>query len=136
MYKNILVPVVLDHEGRAEQAIAVARHLLSPGGKVQLLNVTEPMPGYVMPHVPVQVLEKSRAETREELAALAASAGDAAESHVAVGLAGRTIVDYADDHGVDCIIIASHRPEFADYLLGSTAGRVVRHASCSVHVIR
>ena len=34
------------------------------------------------------------------------------------------------------IVIASHDPGLADYLLGSTAGRVVRHAHCSVLVVR
>jgi nucleotide-binding universal stress UspA family protein len=52
------------------------------------------------------------------------------------GHSGRTILDWADKHGVDCIIIASHRPGMQDLLLGSTATTVVRHARCAVHVIR
>lgn len=52
------------------------------------------------------------------------------------GHAGHTIVDYAAKNGVDCIVVASHRPGFQDYFLGSTAARVVRHAPCSVHVVR
>jgi len=39
-------------------------------------------------------------------------------------------------HAVDLIVIASHRPGLKDYFLGSTAGRVVRHSPCAVHVIR
>ncbi|WP_371932559.1 universal stress protein [Pararhizobium sp. IMCC21322] len=46
------------------------------------------------------------------------------------------MVEYAESNGVDCIIIASHRPGLQDYFLGSTAARVVRHAHCAVHVIR
>ena len=38
--------------------------------------------------------------------------------------------------GVDLIIVASHRPGLQDYFLGSTAAKVVRHAKCSVLVIR
>jgi universal stress protein F len=52
------------------------------------------------------------------------------------GHSGRTILDWAEANAVDCIVIASHRPGLQDYLLGSTAGRVVRHARCSVHVVR
>jgi universal stress protein F len=33
-------------------------------------------------------------------------------------------------------VIASHRPGIQDYFLGSTASRVVRHANCTVHVMR
>ena len=36
----------------------------------------------------------------------------------------------------DLIIIASHKPGFQDYFLGSTAAKVVRHAPCSVLVVR
>lgn len=37
---------------------------------------------------------------------------------------------------VDVIVMGSHRPVFRDYLLGPNAARVVRHASCSVYVVR
>ncbi len=52
------------------------------------------------------------------------------------GHSGTTILEWAEANGVDCIVVASHRPGLTDYLLGSTAGRVVRHAACSVHVVR
>ncbi len=57
-------------------------------------------------------------------------------AHVVTGHAGNTIVDYAAEHEVDCIVIASHKPGLQDYFLGSTAARVVRHSPCAVHVIR
>ena len=36
----------------------------------------------------------------------------------------------------DLIVIGAHRPELKDYLLGPNAARVVRHADCSVMVVR
>ncbi len=36
----------------------------------------------------------------------------------------------------DLIVMASHGPELKDYLLGPNAARVVRHAKCSVLVVR
>lgn len=36
----------------------------------------------------------------------------------------------------DLIIMGSHRPKMQDYLLGPNAARVVRHAECSVLVVR
>ena len=38
--------------------------------------------------------------------------------------------------GVAAIVVGSHRPSFGDYLIGSTAARVVRHAQCTVVVER
>jgi nucleotide-binding universal stress UspA family protein len=36
----------------------------------------------------------------------------------------------------DLIVVGSHRPAMKDYLLGTNAARVVRHAHCSVLVVR
>ena len=46
------------------------------------------------------------------------------------------ILDVADDINADQIVIGAHRPQLADYLLGPNTARVVRHAKCSVNVVR
>ena len=46
------------------------------------------------------------------------------------------ILEVAKEAGADLIVVGSHRPAMKDYLLGTNAGRVVRHASCSVLVAR
>lgn len=46
------------------------------------------------------------------------------------------ILRYAAETGCDLIVMASHRPELGDYLLGPNAARVMRHAGCSVMVVR
>ena len=46
------------------------------------------------------------------------------------------ILKMADEIACDLIVMASHRPELKDYLLGPNAARVVRHAKCSVLVVR
>ncbi len=48
----------------------------------------------------------------------------------------RRIIDEAKQWDADVIVMASHRPEMEDYLLGSNAARVVRYAECSVHIVR
>ena len=48
----------------------------------------------------------------------------------------REIMHYADQTGCDLIVMASHRPQLKDYLLGPNAAKVVRHATQSVLVIR
>ena len=46
------------------------------------------------------------------------------------------ILGEAADWGADLIVIGSHRPVVIDYLLGSNAKTIVRHALCSVLVVR
>ena len=46
------------------------------------------------------------------------------------------ILETAQEEGVDLIVVGSHRPAMKDYLLGTNAGQVVRHANCSVLVAR
>ena len=46
------------------------------------------------------------------------------------------ILRYARDVQADLIVMASHKPELKDFLLGPNAAHVVRHADCSVWVVR
>jgi universal stress protein F len=46
------------------------------------------------------------------------------------------ILQVAEELGVDQIVMVAHRPQLSDYLLGPNTARVVRHAKCSVNVIR
>ncbi len=46
------------------------------------------------------------------------------------------ILKTADRIDADVIVLASHKPDFEDYLLGPNAARVVRHARQSVFVVR
>jgi nucleotide-binding universal stress UspA family protein len=46
------------------------------------------------------------------------------------------ILATARDLKADLIVMASHRPELKDYLLGPNAARVVRHSDVSVLVVR
>ena len=65
---------------------------------------------------------------------------DLAEGAVAIsvrfGDVYHEILSYADKISTDLIIVASHKPNFGNYLLGTTAARIVRHATCSVFVAR
>ena len=59
-----------------------------------------------------------------------------AETAVRFGSVYREIIACARSEGVDLIVMGSHAPNVADYLLGSNAARVVRHSPCSVHIVR
>ncbi len=135
MYNNILVPISFDQERDAAGAVDVARTLAEEGAQLTLLHVIEHIPDYAAVHLPDKLLANRRAEVN---AAMEKAVADVPHSkgEVVSGHAGRTILDWAREHDVDCIVIASHRPGMQDLLLGSTAAKVVRHAPCAVHVLR
>ncbi|NNK78890.1 MAG: universal stress protein [Litoreibacter sp.] len=135
MYKNILVPVELGHDESTHQAIDVARELRAKEGEITFLNVIEELPGYATQYVPTEIRKSALQETETYLASLEGEV-PASKSLVIQGHSARSILDFADDHGIDCIVIASHKPGVPDYFLGGTAARVVRHAKCAVHVVR
>ena len=135
MYANILVPIALDNDDeRAAHAISVAKKLADDGARVTLLHVVESIPSYAISYVAADVLAATRKGIHDEMQRMAEDAG--VEAKVIEGHSGRSILDYADEHKPDLIVIASHRPGMQTLLLGSTATHVVRHAQCAVHVLR
>ena len=95
----------------------------------------EAVPEYILTQLPPGQMEHNRKELANGLAE-DFDGDDDVDIVVITGHAGRTIVDYANDQGIDCIVMNSHRPDLTDYFLGSTAARVVRHAQCPVLVMR
>ena len=136
MYKNILVPVVFDHDPAADDSIQIAESLKEDSGKISLLHVVEEVPGYVASYLPADTIKNSMNKGLSKLEALAEKSASKIGCHVVEGHSSRTILEFAEENGIDCIIIASHKPGIEDYLIGSTAARVVRHAKCAVHVHR
>lgn len=134
MYKKILVPMALDH-GVSKGTLEIAKALTGGTGEIIALHVYEAPQGSVQAYVDDAAKKESLARARAELRAKTEHLpGVTAE--MAVGHTYRSIIDYASEHRVDCIVMGSHKPGFSEYLLGSTAARVVRHAPCAVHVYR
>lgn len=136
MYPKVLVAVDLSHGAVVARIIAVARRLAGPDGQITLLSVMESIPGYVASALPAETLAAGRADARVQLEALAAAHLPGARIALREGKPSAEILAEAEDHGADVIVLGSHRPDLGDYLLGSTAARVVRHASCAVLVAR
>jgi nucleotide-binding universal stress UspA family protein len=134
MYKKILVSLALDH-GHGYRAIEIARRLLTEGGEIVAVHVLEQVPGFASLYVTDKNDQKIRNLAEDGIAERIGEVKDA-EAVVLVGHPGRTITDYAEKIGADCIVVGSHKPGLQDFFLGSTAARIVRHSPCSVHVLR
>jgi universal stress protein F len=136
MYSKILVPIDLHDAGKAKLMIANARLLGGAAAELVLLHVVEDVPSYVAAELPSGILANQKDDAKRALADLVQAEGLKAAVDVRTGQPASSILAAADEHKVDVIVIASHRPGFQDYLIGSTAARVVRHARCSVLVLR
>ncbi|WP_271949938.1 universal stress protein [Ruegeria faecimaris] len=134
MYHKILVPMALDH-GVSTHTLEIANALRAKDAQIFALHVHEAPQGSVSAYLDEEMVaagfEKARADLEGKLS------GHPGVTPVIVnGHSARTIIDYSEAHGIDCIVLGSHKPGLRDYFLGSTAARVVRHAGCAVHVHR
>jgi universal stress protein F len=140
MFKRILTPVDLAEIEVAQPAIDQAVELAeASGGLVRLINVQPLLPATFMDYVPADfdaAQEERAAQALEEIAAGVKLPKERLSREVRVGGAYHEILAEARSWAADLIVIGSHRPVMSDYLLGSNAKTIVRHALCSVLVVR
>jgi nucleotide-binding universal stress UspA family protein len=136
MFKKILVPVDLSHGALAGQMINVARQVGGKDAEIHITHVVHDIPAYAAVEISPELLAKTHKAVEQELNDLAKANDLKTKPDLRHGTAGSGILDAADQLGADLIVIGSHKPGLADYFLGSTAARVVRHAQCPVLVMR
>lgn len=143
MFKKILVPVDLAEVEVSSPALAKAIEMAKLwGGELRLINIQSLMPATFMDYVPAGFDEEQRGQAETTLAEIAQAAGAKGElkgpisTVVRVGGVYPEILAEAEAWGADLIVIGSHRPAMSTYLIGSNAKTVVRHARCSVLVVR
>ncbi len=140
MYTKILVPIDLEHGEHIDDALRVSAEIATAhNADVHLLSVIEAAPVVVSQHLPGGYEQIAGKAVEKDLAPLVAKMGAIAErvtTNVRFGGVYQEILAYANKVGIDLIVIGSHKPNVGDYLLGSNASRVVRHADCSVFVVR
>ena len=136
MYKSILIPVDLGHVAKINSLIDHASVCKDSDSKIVLLNVVEEIPSWAAVALPRGSVDKSVQSAQEKLETLADSTGIEVEAVVRVGHPYKTILEVAEEISAELIIVASHQPDLQNYLLGSTAAKIVRHATCSVTVVR
>ncbi len=142
MYKKIFVPIDLTQESSWQQALPVAVKMARESNAE--LAVFTVVPDLLMtlvgPFLPEDYQVNMVKETEQNLKELLAQEVPKDVTALPYVRHGkrvyRQILTAADELGADLIVLASHRPENKDYLLGPNAAQVVRHAHQSVFVIR
>lgn len=140
MFKKLLIPIDIAEPEVAGPAITQAAEFAGlTGGSIRLLYVRSLVPVGFMEFVPADFDAQQQADNQAELARLAGTVPLAPErvSHVVrLGAVYAEVLAEAEEWGADLIIVGSHRPGMATYLLGSNASTIVRHARSAVLVLR
>ncbi len=139
MTETILVPIELSHAGA--KVLDTAREMAERrGADMVLINVLPSVPAVVDSFMPSNYQADAVEEAKKALEARLTEKGLAPDAYKLVirhGSPYDEVIKYANEIKADVIVVGSHAPKTAaDYLLGSTAAKIVRHASCSVFVVR
>jgi nucleotide-binding universal stress UspA family protein len=144
MPTHVLVPV--DDSDRSHQALEFALEEY-PDATITALHVLDPGDFYAATGIEggamanydeIQEHHETRAETiLENAEKQAAEHGVTIETESIVGGISRSVVDYADDHDVDHVVVGSHgRTGASRILLGSVAETVARRSPVPVTIVR
>ncbi len=139
MTEKILVPLDPSHAGA--KVLDTAREMAERrGAELVLMTVLPNVPAIVDSFMPSNYQNEAVEETRRAIEQRLEEKGlpkDAYKIVIRHGSPYDEVISYAREIGASLIVVGSHAPRTAaDYLLGSTASKIVRHADCSVFVVR
>jgi nucleotide-binding universal stress UspA family protein len=140
MFKSILLPIDLASEASWKKSLQLAVNLAKDGSVLHVMSV---LPDFGMAIVGSYFDKDFEGAAMQDMTGQLKSwvsrnvpEGVKAKAHIAHGSIYDEIIRLADKLDCDAIVIAAHGPEMREYLLGSNAARVVRHAKQSVLVVR
>ena len=130
-YGHVLVPVDLDHPEAAGKAMSTAQALARDSAARLTAISIAPMVADDMTAAPPDYQAKLEAY----VAGVEGSPKPEGELRIAGSVSGE-IRFFAQENGVDLVVMASHDPRATDFLIGSNAAHVALHTRCSVMVVR
>ncbi len=138
MFKSILVPIDVAHASSWEQALPLALELTGGRGIVSVVTVIPELASVFESLEASFHIEGLVVAARKRLQEIVAATAPGAKlpQEVRSGSIPHEIMSAAKAQGADLIVMASRRPEMLEYPVGPNAAQVVRHAPCSVLVLR
>jgi nucleotide-binding universal stress UspA family protein len=141
VFKDILFTVDLEHFASWERALPVALHEAKATGAQ--LHVMTVVPEVAVPALmqvgpfdyETQLVPKAKAAL-DQFVRERVPAGVPVHPIATYGSVYKEILRVATEIPADLIVMAAHRPQPGDFLIGSNAERVSRRAHCSVMLVR
>jgi len=139
MFKRILVSIDLADLDLAREAIDRAVAMADDDGAIRLVHVRPLMPLMMLEYVPDGFDAERQTDAEKKLGELEreiALPKERVSMVVRQGGVYPEVIAEAQSWDANVIVTGSHRPAMSTYLLGSNASAIVRHAHCSVFVVR
>ncbi|MDO6564467.1 universal stress protein [Amphritea sp. 1_MG-2023] len=140
MYRNILIPLDLSHTEHVSELAQVATRLAA--GHPAQLNLLYVDQSFVHragdPQFDRDLHEQHRREALLQMENLLSDLADNIQlkNLYRHGTAHDEILETATQMQSDVIVMMASKPGISRYFIGSNAERVVRHAPCSVFIVR
>ncbi|QPH56044.1 universal stress protein [Pontivivens ytuae] len=149
MADKLLIPIDLSHKSSWLKALPQAFALAeATGAEVTIMTVVPEVVGGLdwrysirgetggSEELKVDDLLQDARKRLEQIGNEHAADGTGFDVIARYGTVYEEILNVADELPAAQIVMAAHRPSLADYLIGPNTARVVRHAKCSVQVVR
>jgi nucleotide-binding universal stress UspA family protein len=139
MFRNVVVG--FDGSDASRRALLAALTMANDPERTMVVGVEENLPQYVAMRGEVdeakQAADEFFGELGRQAAELAQQHGRKIDMKILRGHAAQRLVEFARDERADLIIIghSGHTGAWGTFL-GTTADKIVRHAPCSVLVVR
>lgn len=140
MFKRVLVAIDLMEQALTAHAMGAAEEIANKfDSDIRLVNVQSLVPISIIDYLPNNFDKDIHLGLESEIAKIAAKCKcpqKRISTAILFGPVYQNILAEAQDWAADLIIVGSHRPGMDRFLIGSNASAVVRHAMCSVMVVR
>lgn len=141
MFKDVLLTVDLNEENSWTKALPVAQeYVRASGGTMHVMTVIPTFGMSIVGSFFPKGYEKEIGEkvlvVLKEFVKTHVADDIKTQRIVSEGTVYEEILNMANKIKADMIVVSSGRDDLKDFLLGPNAARVVRHANCSVTVVR
>ncbi|CCQ73637.1 universal stress protein [Magnetospira sp. QH-2] len=141
MYNDVLLAIDLDDDSSWSKALPVALEFVrNSDGMLHVMTVVPnfgmSIVGQFFPKGYEEELGTKILQTLKDFVANHVPKDVKVQHIVGEGTVYEVILKIAGKINADMIVVASGRDDLKDFLLGPNAARVVRHAKCSVTVVR
>ena len=143
MNKSVLCAVDINRPKEETPVLQMAKRLADlDGAQLDIITVVPDfgatvVGAYFKDH-DVSTAKDNAAELLNEFAkdVLGEDTNKAVRHIVAIGSVYEEVLKTAELSKAELIVLGASRPDLKDFLLGPNAARIVRHAGCSVYVVR